>query len=282
MITTVLVPVDGSPLAERALPYASAIARALEARVLVLNVTCSVARMMEHEVDLREIVESLRAEGLAAEALVREKACDDDVGRAIGAAARESQADLLVMSTHGRSGLDRFAYGSVAERVLRHATVPVLLVPALSSRCWPNDRLRRILVCLDGSELAEAALGPAGDLAARCRTKLVLARVVEPPLAYLGSRAVDLFGYEVIAEQSRTSQYLDAMADALRKSGHAVTTRSSVGAAAEGIMTVATHEDVDLIAMATHGRGGMTRLLMGSVTAKIVERATRPVMIVRP
>lgn len=128
MITTVLVPLDGSPLAERALPYASAVARSLEARVLVLHVTCSVARMLEHEVDLRGIVDRLSGCGLTAEALVREKACDEDAGRVIGAVAHEFPADLLEMSIHGRSGVTRLLMGSIAAKVIERSPLPVLLV----------------------------------------------------------------------------------------------------------------------------------------------------------
>ncbi|MGH2371760.1 MAG: universal stress protein, partial [Chloroflexota bacterium] len=168
---TILLPLDGSPLAERVLPYAATLAEASGATIVLLQV--AVANLASRAdaasgevrvVDLaQEYLDGVKArfpKGVAVEtAVVRGEA-----NEAIVDASRSHHADLVVMSTHGRSGLGRWLYGSVADHVLRHVAVPVLLVSAETDRSWSNGRRRRLVVPLDGSEVALAALNPASDL----------------------------------------------------------------------------------------------------------------------
>src|SRR6266540_169598 len=185
---TLLVPLDGSELATRALPYAAALARMTRGRVLLVHVGLvttlhegerhtAIAASSDVRSLLADAAEWLRTQGVEGQATV----VDGDVPPNLLRVARERGADLIVMSTHGRSGLGRVLYGSVADRVVHEAVLPVLLVPAAAEVAWPDEGRLRILLPLDGSDTAERALGPLGELAGATGAELVLLRVVERP-----------------------------------------------------------------------------------------------------
>jgi len=290
MLRTLLVPLDGSVLAERALPYASRLARAAGARLLLMRATLAHpvegieeadarAAMVERaEIELGSVAERLRHEGLIVEPAVYYA----EAAEAILKAARERQADLIVMSTLGRTGLGRWIYGSVANRVLQRAEVPLVLVPASCERAWAAEGPRRILVPLDGSPLAEEALAPAQALAELGHADLLLARVVEPlaPIEPHGGYLPPLHPDE--SELDAARQYLESVASPLRFGGRTVTVHVVQGSPAAQISAVARERQVDLIAMATHGRGGVARLVMGSVAAEVLRQASGPLLVVRP
>ena len=189
---TVLVPLDGSALGEHALPYAIHLAHATHARLVLVHAAKDSVTRRRGEEALSHLAETLSQQGLAVEAHVRYR----EPGALILQAAAIWEADLIAMSTHGRSGLGRWLYGSVADHVLRHASAPVLLVPARCDHPWPPDRsaasgdvprgeprpeTRSVLVMLDGSARAEAAIPPARDLATALGARLDLVRTAPPP-----------------------------------------------------------------------------------------------------
>lgn len=289
MLKTILVPLDGSELAERALPYATAIARWAHARVVLVRAILArtlpgadptdaqVTLRKRAEADLYATAEQLGLASVEAETHVYY----DEATAAILDAVQARDADLIVMASHGRTGLGRWIYGSVAERVLQHAPVPVLLVSATASCAWTSDRAPRLLVPLDGSALAEGALAPARALAADLGSDLVLLRVVEapPPLAapdYLTAAGVDLD-----TELGAARDYLHQVATDLRRDGLRVEIVPSVGHPPTLIPTVAQERSADLIVMATHGRRGIARLALGSVATGVMQRSTMPVLLTR-
>ena len=296
MVRTILVPLDGSRLAEQAVPYAMRLARSTGARLVLVEATlteplpgqselmarAAVTRRAEIELDV--LVDRLRQEGLAAEARVYY----EDAATAIVDAATQETADLIVMSTHGRSGLGRWIYGSVADRVLRTAPIPVLLVPAPCSGEWTTARPLRILVPLDQSPFAEEALGPASELAQALGAELLLLQVLEYPLPAVADGATYLPPLDQDADLAAARQYLEDVAVAPRADGQTVTTLavtappSPVGQAVATIAAVAHDEPVDALVMATHGRGGLARLVMGSVATGVLQHAIVPVLVVRP
>jgi nucleotide-binding universal stress UspA family protein len=296
MLKTILVPLDGSRLAEQAIPYASRLARSTGARLVLAQATLTeplpgqaelvarAAATRRAEIELDVLVNRLRQEGLAVEARVY---CEDAATAILDAATQEA-ADLIVMSTHGRSGLGRWIYGSVADRVLRTALIPVLLVPAACSGEWTTARPLRILVPLDQSPLAEEALGPASELAQALGAELLLLQVLEYPLPAVADGATYLPPLDQDADLAAARQYLEDLAVALRADGQTVTTLavaaapSPVGQAVATIAAVAHDERVDAVVMATHGRGGLARLVMGSVATGVLQHATVPVLVVRP
>ena len=148
----------------------------------------------------------------------------DDVARAIAEVAVEEQAELIVMSTHGRGGLGRWVYGSVADSVLQRSTTPVLLVPPHVDSPLPTDRRLHVLVPLDGSELAEEAIETADLLAGTFDAELTLLQVVEPP-----SYPLDYVPYDLDADRDAARQYLQSQVDRLQVRNKRVTARATIG-----------------------------------------------------
>lgn len=288
MSQAILVPLDGSPLAERALDYAKGIGEAVDGRIILLRVIPEPAAGATSDA-LREVAPRREAEtylhGLVARVRpvpVETAVVTGEAGKTILAEVPRRGIDLIVMSTHGRSGLGRWLYGSVADQVMRDAAVPIVLVSATCApRAWPSDRALRVLVPLDYSELSEAVLEPAEGLIRELRAELILLSVT--PLIW----TTDVYGggylaYDLDADQADRQQYLDEVAGRLQGAGYAVKTRTDFGYPDTLIVRVAQEEDVDLIAMSTHGSGGVTRLLMGSTATGVVQRAPVPVLIFRP
>jgi nucleotide-binding universal stress UspA family protein len=291
-IKRIVLALDGSALAQRALPYAATLAGKAGARLLLVRAALAqplfqddlaaaqIAAIAAAEADLEAAATPLRAEGLSVETRV----CYGPAAPAIVEEARLSHADLIVLSTHGRGGVGRWIYGSVADRVLREAETPVLIVPPAADAGWFASGEARVLVPVDGSALAEEALRPAAALAAALEGTLLLVRVVEPLYyGYLyGQPYPPAPDVDLAQMLTAAASDLDALAGRLRAEGHRVATRAEVGPAARTIARIAGEEGVAAIAMATHGRGGLARLVMGSVATGLLQRADVPVLLVHP
>jgi len=278
MFQTILVPVDGSALAEQALPYASALARATGGRLVLVGAALpSRETAAQAEVNLDQVAGRLRGAGVAAEARVYVTPADE----AIRDASRQEHADCIVMTTHGRSGVDRWIYGSVADAVLRQADLPVLVIPATCADAWPTERAARVLVALDGSPLAEEILVPVGSLAAALGAELHLLRAVEPPVA-TAEPALYAHLFDPETELAKAKQYLREMSGGSWIAGRPVTVHVEVGPPIGVLVDYARDHQMDLIAMATHGRGGLARLLLGSIATGVLQRAGTPLLLVRP
>jgi nucleotide-binding universal stress UspA family protein len=188
------------------------------------------------------------------------------------------RTDAIVMSTHGRGGLDRLVHGSVADAVLRHSVVPVLLVPART----PDLRLEgeAIVLALDGSAFAEAALPYAAELARElaCPMRLVIAVPWQPgPIEASG------ISYSLIHETVADAEhYLDGVIDQVRRGDIEARGEVVVGPAARTIQDAADDARAAAIVMATHGRGGLSRLAFGSVAAAVLEHTSHPLLLIHP
>lgn len=280
MSLTVLVPLDGSPLAARALPFAARLASAGGGCVVLAHVRAALSSDTHPEYDPTQDVENLRQEGLTATSLVY-CAPSEGVDEVLELAIREAGANLVVMSTHGRSGLGQTVFGSVAGRLIRRAEVPVVLV---SSRCEVSEETRppsQILVPLDGSPLAEQALHHAAGLASLLGAEILLVRALSPVLhpRYRGDKLV--LSCADFVEVEDAWRYLAACADGLRADGHRVSIRVLVGSPSVAIADAARAEGMDLIVMTTHGRGGFSRFVLGSVADGLVPRADVPILLIR-
>jgi nucleotide-binding universal stress UspA family protein len=282
MERSIVVALDGSAFAERALPFATAIAERSGARLVLVR-----AAPDEGLVEAHDYVRGLAApaRGVGGHG---ERPAVDTVARLGEPAAvlldesRRRRADLLVLATHGRSGLGRWRYGSVADAVLRHADLPLLLVPATCDRTWPGDRALRLLVTLDGSDFARQALPAARAVARLMGGEVLLLRVVEPPDSSPFTPAVEEQLLDTAPEVKAAEAYLEDVALSLHSGAAGVTTCAVAGPAAPTIAAVARDREVDLIVMATHGRGGLVRAVLGSVATGTLHRADRPLLLVRP
>jgi nucleotide-binding universal stress UspA family protein len=137
MALTIVVPLDGSALAERALPVAVGLARGCGGRVILLHAKLVMRPESDPQPDLEAVARRIRADGVPAEALTV-SIFGDEAARIIREVASEQQANLIVMSTHGRGGLGRLLCGSVADQVLREADRPLLLIPPHCAQLWPT------------------------------------------------------------------------------------------------------------------------------------------------
>lgn len=285
MTRTVLIPLDGSRLAERAVPYAAHLAEAPHARLLLLHAATDLhmathlQEELEVSVSLDHLVERLRRRGLdATSRIVHEPPAD-----AIVDVARTEPVDAIVMSTHGRSGIGRWLYGSIADDVLRRATVPVLLISAACDHHWPLDRPLRVLVPLDGSLMSEAALAPAREFATSLGAEILLVRAIEEPMQ-------DTYRYDAAGlpiripagevELLEARHYLEWIRDGHRLACPSADVFADTGEASSVIAEAAARGDADLIVMATHGRTGLERLAMGSVATRVLQRVRVPVLLV--
>lgn len=281
MTYTILVPLDGSRLSERALPPAVELAKARSARLKLLKVVPPVipigmdpmpALQASTEQDARSAREYLEAQQQNLLENVAEVTLDTPVGepaRAIIEACDD--ADLVVMTSHGWSGFDRLLLGSVTEEVIRKAHKPVLVVRSQPVRL---EDVSRILVPLDGSKLSEKAIPAATELASQTGAKVLLGRVLDT--AFLDQRLSAIMEGRQ-KELEPIKRYLKEKAEGL---GVEASTVYGVGSPARAILQLCALHDIDMVVMATHGRGGLERLLVGSVAENVVRASVAPVMLV--
>ncbi len=291
MYQSILVPLDGSRVAERVLPYLEILAKASHARVHFIRVVPDPGVLgSESAEDQAKAMLDAEAylEGFATTWTGSLTFCTDvyrgDPVETIAEEARTRKADLIVMATHGRSGIGRVLHGSVADGVVRRTCAPVLLIPAAGEHPWPTDRAAHILVPLDGSSFAEEVLGPTTDLASTLGAKVLLLRVVEPPAyVYAAGYPHNFLEYDLETEVEAARRYLGAVAVELQKAGIAAGTLVTTGRdVAFEILEVVREQQLDAVAMATHGRSGPARAILGSVASAILRRAIVPLLIYRP
>ena len=298
---TILVPLDGSPVAEQALPLARRIAERAGSKLRLILVhqipsapldpaaarlftSLELATRKSERAYLRSLQTKLRQEGVRLASAVT---LSGAVGPALDQYVRELGIDLVVMATHGRGGVRRAWLGSVADHLVRHLEVPVLLVrPAEDGAATTSASASQILVPLDGSALAEDAIGPAADLARLWGSELALLRVVHPVVFY----GDELLGWPAPYDEELTANlrsqaegYVRDISERLRGEGHRASGVAIVGwGAADVILKLARPEHVAAIAIATHGHGGLRRLALGSVADKLIRGADVPVLVYRP
>jgi nucleotide-binding universal stress UspA family protein len=190
---------------------------------------------------------------------------------------------LIAMATHGRSGITRWLLGSIAERVLRATASPLLLLGGAKQVVARNPALQAVIVPLDGSELAEAVLPTAIEVAMRLSLKVILARAYEAPTGSdPGSEGLYVPRYYRLKAlfQAQAESYLEGKVSEMKELGLSrVSTVSLEGPAAGGILDLARRTPDSLIAMCTHGRSGAQRWLLGSVTEKVVRHSGVPVLV---
>jgi nucleotide-binding universal stress UspA family protein len=292
MYHTILVPLDGSAFSERALPMATTLAHTMSSQlVLVRAASASVFTGADPAEAQCQAVKEAQAYLWAVAAGLSEQGLSIEVAVPYGDAAESillevglHSADLVVMCTHGRSGLGRWIYGSVAEQVLARSPAPVLLVHPTGevATLGPEPKQATLLVTLDGSAFAETALPHAAALAHVFGGTLVLLRAVARPIAAYSYPGVGLVHESLEEEHQQAESYLGDVAQRLRGDGLSVQTVVREGWPADVIVYRGAALGPKLIVMATHGRTGVVRLLLGSVALEVVRRSPLPVLLIRP
>lgn len=299
MFKRILVPLDGSELSERALAPAlkigeleGSLVMLLRAPVAEVSVIPEVAGFGSYSLrNLTEVIDEARHEAkeyvaqlsqssakpnLTVESLVVE----GEAAEVILTTAREKQADLIVMSTHGYSGLTRWVMGSVTERIIAHAPCPVLVVRE-------DKPVTRMLIPLDGSELAERAILPGLEIATAFGAEVEFFRAVQPvPQESINELEKAEHGLGTQLQDSwleAASEYLKQQAELAQRRGLKAKAVVRTGAAASTLLDYADAMEIDAVAMATHGRSGLQKWLYGSVTEKVLRAShAHTMLIVRP
>lgn len=284
MSNTILVPTDGSTPARMAIQHARLLAEALAAEVHLLCVSedeeggllDGVGEDAEFS-DADDVVQTAAREfdGSAVETAIR----GGDPAETILDYAEEISATLIVMGTHGRTGVHRFVSGSVTEQVTRLSEIPVFTLRADAETTMP-DSYERILVPTDGSECAEAAVEEAVRLADAFDAEVHVVSVVDVNTVAAQSELTNArLVLDELEEQAEmaTERIVELLDE------HGIEGRTAVvqSAPATGIMDYADGHGIDVIVMGTHGRSGIGRFLLGSTTERLIRHAGVPVLSVR-
>lgn len=290
MYRRIMVPLDGSPFSERALPLAVALAHRSGAELRLVHILVPFANrvFIEAEGGDPEYLTGL-ARRIAEESGVRVEAVRRVGRQAVGELSyysAEEGIDLIVMATHGWGGLQRAWLGSVTDGLVREARVPVVAFRpgAEEGPRLDGKAIEEVLIPLDGSAISEAVLSEALRLGGPdARYTLVRVVPVGPPSAAISGTIELAYRQELLdALRSGAEQYLADVAARLRAEGREVRTEVLLHPQpARAILDRAAEIGVDLIAMGTHGRSGLGRLALGSVTDKVLRGAEVPVLVLR-
>lgn len=304
MLANILVPLDGSTLSEQAVPLAERLARRSGAVLHIVRIHVAPtrppvslegmpvtdpgadeARWQSERAYVRRIRVRL---GPRAGLPTRIAVLSGPVAEVLTTYATLKRIDLIVMATHARHGLARSWMGSVADEVLRFSRVPVLLVrggePAAEAA--PPQERPRILIALDGSPIAERVLEPAASLGRALEAECTLLRVVNP-LGLMGDLPAVLaprMARAMAAQQEiEAKDYLNEIAWWIHDRGVDAKTRVVISEhPARAILAEAERERAAFIAMGTHGRSGVSRMLMGSVAGQVLQGTRIPLLLYRP
>jgi nucleotide-binding universal stress UspA family protein len=303
MFKQLLIPLDRSPLSEQAVGRAAAIARATKASIDLVLVHEPFATPLD--IGLGSDADDLADEQRYLESVAGELRTGASISVTFtvvrGAAsemicerAKELGADLIVMTSHARTGIGRMWLGSVADAVVRNATIPVLMLrpeERAADRETAKHLFKHILVPLDGSTLAAEALGPAIDLARASGADLTLLRVVAPvPLVSAYDVTIPLAYPPLLPDEPATREVLRDVEEELSEIARRLRDEQRLSVRSEvvvsertpaSIISYARGHEVDVIAMCTHGRGA-TRLLVGSVADALLRGSGLPVLLQRP
>jgi nucleotide-binding universal stress UspA family protein len=295
---SILVPLDGSKPAEQAIPVAQAIAQRARCKLkLVLvhqppvvtkagpdHIKLQLAKLKADREYLKSVTAAVRERlGRPVSSAVLQ---GHPVAQTLATYCQKLGADLVVMTSHSRGGLRRAWLGSVTDQLIRSTEVPVLVVrPGAVEGGGPAWEAGEILVALDGSPLAEAALGPAMEVARLWDAELSLVQVVPPMLPASPQLTVPPgFWHQANASRRGSAEdYVRDVAERVRESGIRASGVAVMGTnVPETLIDLAEPKRVSLMVVATHGLGGVGRVVLGSVADEVVRGAKVPTLVVRP
>jgi nucleotide-binding universal stress UspA family protein len=318
MYSKILVPLDGSMMAEKALPYAIALANRCNAKLLVLRaveVPALTGDTPAHEMEvvanaeeyLKEVKATITSSKLdlhIAEDRLQTLVVYGNAVEQIVEMAPFEKADLVLMTTHGRSGLSRLVMGSVADHVLHRITVPLMLVRPMAQKhdqlltetmsgigepyynCFAEGKPQNVVLTLDGQDLSESAIAPAVELAQKLGATLHLLSAIffAPPetisdmAAVSYSKATNEAAEKELVEEAE--KYLTSIEEKVKAQVPETVVTVRVGSAAEQITDYALKNNITALVMATHARGEVSHFFMGSVAEEVMRRSHLPVIMV--
>ncbi len=284
----ILVPLDGSDLAELALPYAEELANAFKSEVILLHVNEPAESHYRHmhELYMQEVADRMKERiRKVSPVVVSGKSADEIISY-----AEKNDVGLIIITSHGRSGIMSWATGSIASKLLQAAAVPLLMVRAAKPRQEAQRPvlLNRILLPLDGSEAGGAAVEYVGELMSRFESEVILFGVVSSGRHIRSVGGLDYISYpeeQVAMFKKEAEGYLDGVYRKLkRRKGTvkvALKVGDKVGDVGQEIIKFAEEEGVNLIAISSHGHSGIKKWVFGSIANKVVQDSKAPVLVVK-
>lgn len=293
---TVLIPLDGSALAEHSLSYLHALANLGTVHVHLVGAVDEA-----HDAHVLSSGESSERERNAMAAYLR--GISDEISKHLGmstevevksgipaevilARAAALNPDLIVISTHGRSGIARWRRGSVADKVIRGTESSVLVVgpKTILQGSWLQDEavptFNAVLVPLDGSALSEQALPLATSIATKCQSAVHLVRSVSVPVSDTSGLDYDTDGQVILQLEDAANAYLSEIAAKIKGTA-GVMTKAYIGTTERVLEDYISAQSIDLVVMTSHGRSGLVRAALGSVTDRLLGNGAAPVLVVR-
>ncbi len=284
----IIVPLDGSSLAEQALPVAEALQRVYKAKLTLVSVVRwrtmlgpvvkavgpAESARVEHEKYLKGLEKEMRAGGVRVDHVVGL----GPVAETLNYIAEKVNADLIVMTARGRSGLERWSVGSKASKILQITDIPVLLIRP-SKEEGIRVRFKTLLVPLDGSEFSERVLPYVRSVDPAFVSKVILLTVPIVPEPELYGTMADVVESLRMTAEAQAYDYLNSVADVLRKDGLDVEVMVRGTDPATTIVDVSEEKDVDLVMITSHGRGGYDPTSLGKVADRVIHGGTRPTFL---
>ncbi|MBI2957706.1 MAG: universal stress protein [Chloroflexi bacterium] len=293
MFERILVPLDGSDRAEFAIPYAVAIAARSSAEVILVGVSeAREERPQLYQAYLDRAVsrvqEDLARKGYRGRG-IRSSVVTGNAAAEILHVASHEDAGLIALSGRGSTGQSQWPLGNVASKVLQSSYIPVLLVKGPHAP-GDGDRppIRKILLPLDTSEPGAAAVPYAAEIARLFGASVVLFHVEAPPRPWLIAPGVEFAYLPLVTPGKQAKQilshidYLDQVGDSLRQKGITVERDAGAGPPAAVILQYSRSNEIDLVALSTHGLSGVAEFVYGGVTEKMLQAGDVPVLVVRP
>jgi nucleotide-binding universal stress UspA family protein len=291
MYEKILVPLDGSELAEVTLWYAARLAARLGSAITLVNVSypsdLTSPHMYERYLEdtltrVKALATQTAAETGGGEVAVDYKMLRGDPAEEIVDYADSAKIDLIILSTQGKSGIKRWAMGNVANKVVRATRKQVLVIRAKGAKADVyKDKLTRVLVPVDGSRESESILRYVSEMAIKLN--------LEVTLFHIWPRHTDIYSPTGIKArekiEKRENEYIQRLAERLKNEGinaRGVFREVMQGNEAEDIIKMAEEGEFSMVAMATHGRSGVGRWIFGSNAEKVLNEGSTPLLLVRP
>lgn len=282
----ILVPLDGSDLAELALPYAEELANAFKSEVILLHVSEPSESHYQHmhQLYIEEVAQRMkdRIRNIKP-VLITGKSAEKIIGY-----AEKNDVGLLIMTSHGRSGILSWATGSIASKLLQAATMPVLLVRAAKPKrkVAREVLLNKVLLPLDGSEAGEAAVAYVGEMMSRLESEVTLLGVVSSGQHIRSVGGLDYISYppeQMDMFKKEAEEYLDKVYRRLKRRKGTVRVAIEVveGDVGQEIIKFAEEKGVNLIAVSSHGHSGIEKWVFGSIANKVVQGSKTPVLVAK-
>ncbi|MDD4859691.1 MAG: universal stress protein [Dehalococcoidales bacterium] len=285
MFAKLLVPLDGSVLAEAALPYAAELAGKMGSEIILLYVSDPVNDPYRHMYDpyLQKMTEAVRDHVRrhlfpGKEPNVSSRILVGEAAEQIASYAENKDIDLIVMSSHGHNGFKRWTLGHITDKVIRNTIRPVAVI---RSKGTTKEGIFRVMVTLDGSKVSEAALPYARELALGLKAELILFEVLTPDYYAYTNEA-----YKELAEAKKAARsYVEKIAVQMKENGVRTTAELREGLVSdtpEMIIRMIDEVGADTVVMATHGRSGLSRWALGSAAEKVLRGIEAPLILVKP